>query len=202
MEHDSRLDHPIAAPTETSLQVRRWLAIVSILGLAVVTLRFEGHRWWCRCGRLFPWSGDIHSSHNSQHLIDPFSFSHVLHGILLYALLRPLSGIIGRGTRLVVVLAIEVLWEVFENSNVVIERYRQATIALGYNGDSVFNSLGDIASCGVGVYLAIRLPVRWSVVLIFVIEATMLAVYRDCLFLNILMLACPIEAIKSWQMAR
>ena len=134
---------------------------MSILGLAVVTLRFEGHRWWCRCGRLFPWSGDIHSSHNSQHLIDPYSFSHVLHGILLYALLRPLSGIIGRGTRLVVVLAIEVLWEVFENSNVVIERYRQATIALGYNGDSVFNSLGDIASCGVGVYLAIRLPVRW-----------------------------------------
>ena len=81
-----------------------------------------------------------------------------------------------------------------------IERYRQATIALGYTGDSVFNSLGDIVSCGVGFLIAARLPARWTVLLFFGVEAVLLAIYRDSLLLNVLMLACPIEAVKSWQM--
>jgi len=172
---------------------------VSIIGLAVVSLRLEGQRWWCRCGRLYPWSGGIHSAHNSQHLLDPYSFTHVLHGLILYALLRPLAKRLGPGTRLVIALAIEALWEVVENSGAVIERYRQATIALGYAGDSVFNSLGDVVSCGAGFLIASRLPARWSVLLFFAVEAVLLAVYRDCLLLNVLMLVWPVEAIKSWQ---
>jgi len=175
------------------------LAIVSVIGLAVVSLRFEGQRWWCRCGRLYPWSGDIQSAHNSQHLFDPYSFTHVLHGLLFYALLRPVAERLGLGTRMVIALAIESLWEVVENSDAVIERYRQATIALGYSGDSVFNSLGDIVSCGAGFLIASRLPARWSVLLFFAVEATLLAVYRDCFLLNVLMLVSPVEAIKSWQ---
>jgi len=175
------------------------LAIVSLIGVAVISLRFEGQRWWCRCGRLYPWSGDIHSAHNSQHLLDPYSFTHALHGLLFYALLRPAAGRLGVGTRLVIAVAIEALWEVVENSDAVIERYRQATIALGYSGDSVINSLGDIVSCSAGFLIASRLPVRWSVVLFFAVEAALLAVYRDCFLLNVLMLVWPVEAIKSWQ---
>jgi Protein of unknown function (DUF2585) len=181
----------------------RWgwqcLAIAAIFGLAVACLRFEGQPWWCRCGRPFLWSGNIQSEHNSQHLVDPYSFTHVLHGLIFYALLRPLSGKLGQKTRLVVALLVEVAWEVAENSDAVIDRYRRATISLGYSGDSVVNSLGDIASCWLGFYLASRLPARWSVALFLAVEVTLLAIYRDCLTLNVLMLVHPIESVKSWQ---
>jgi uncharacterized membrane protein YjdF len=158
-----------------------------VLGIAVIALRLEGHRWWCVCGRPVLWSGDIWSRHNSQHLADPYTLTHLLHGLLLYALLRPLSGRLGSGRRLVLAVALESLWEVVENSEVVIEWYRQATIALGYTGDSILNSVGDIAACGVGFLLAGRLPVRWSIALFLLVEAALLLVYRDNLALNILM---------------
>jgi hypothetical protein len=195
-------DDPVHEPPRPSRRLRYWLAISLILGLAVVALRFEGQRWWCHCGRLSPWSGDIHSGHNSQHLLDPYTFTHALHGLLFYALLRPLSGRLGASTRLVLALALETLWEVAENSDAVIERYRRATIALGYMGDSVINSFGDIGSCAVGFLLAARLPVRWSVVLFFAVEGALLAVYRDCFLLNVLMIIYPVEALKSWQLGR
>ena len=163
-------------------------------------MRLEGHRWWCSCGRPVPWSGDIWSGHNSQHLADPYTLTHLLHGLIFYALLRPSAGWLGSGTRLVLAVALESLWEVVENSEAVIERYRQATIALGYAGDSILNSLGDIVACGVGYLLARRLPVRWSIALFVLVEAALLLVYRDNLALNVLMLIWPNQAIKSWQM--
>jgi hypothetical protein len=162
-------------------------------------LRLEGQRWWCRCGRLALWSGHIHSEHNSQHLFDPYSFTHIEHGVLLYALVRPFARWIGSSGRLMLVVAIEALWEVVENSPAVIERYRQATIALGYVGDSVANSLGDIASCTLGVLLANRLPVRWSVGMLIAFEAALLLIYRDNLALNVLMLVFPLESVKIWR---
>ena len=189
-------------PDWRSQRLRLGLAIAAIFGLATVALRLEGHRWWCRCGRLTPWSGDIHSEHNSQHLVDPYSFTHMEHGLLLYALLRPFAGRLGPGSRLILAVALEAIWEVAENSPAVIERYRQATIALGYVGDSVVNSLGDIAACTLGFFLAQRLPVRWSVALVLAVEATLLAIYRDNLALNVLMLVFPLESIKAWQMGR
>ena len=184
-----------------SERLRIRLAIGAIFGLAVVALRLEGHRFWCRCGRLSLWSGDIQSAHNSQHLVDPYSFTHVEHGLLLYALLRPLGRWLGPGSRLVLAVVIEGIWEVVENSSAVIERYRQATIALGYAGDSVVNSIGDIAACTLGLFLAQRLPVRWSVALFVSIELALLAIYRDNLTLNVLMLVFPLESVKNWQMA-
>ncbi len=176
------------------------LAIVAIFGLTIVALRVECQRWWCRCGRLSVWSGDIHGEHNSQHLVDPYSFTHALHGFLFYALLRPFAKRLKAHARLVLALFLEMLWEVAENSDAVIERYRSATIALGYSGDSVLNSLGDIASCGVGYLLATRLPARWSIFLFFLVEAVLLVVYRDGFVLNVLMLLHPIGAVKAWQM--
>jgi hypothetical protein len=179
--------------------VRIGLAIAGLFGLATVGLRREGHRWWCRCGRLRPWSGNIWSEHNSQHLLDPYSLTHVLHGMLLYALLRPLARWVGPGNRLVLALALETLWEMVENSALVIARYRQGTIAVGYLGDSVANSLGDIAACALGLLIAKRLPVGWSVVLFLAIELGLLVIYRDNLLLNVVMLVYPLESVKSWQ---
>jgi hypothetical protein len=184
-------------------KAERWrvgLTIATILGLATVALRLEGHRWWCRCGQLTLWSGHIYSEHNSQHLLDPYSFTHFEHGLILYALLRPLAGRLGSGGRFTVAVTIEALWEIIENSPVIIERYRQATIALGYNGDSVINSLADIAACALGFCLAGRLPVRWSVGLLLAIEAVLLTAYRDNLALNVLMLLFPLESLRNWQM--
>ena len=183
-------------------RLRVGLVMAAIVGLATVALRMEGHQWWCRCGRLTPWSGEIHSEHNSQHLFDPYSFTHIEHGLLLYALLRPFARRLGPGNRLILAVGLEAVWEVVENSSAVIERYRQATIALGYAGDSVVNSLGDIAACTLGFCLANRLPVRWSIGLLLAVEAALLAIYRDNLALNVLMLVFPLEAVKTWQMGR
>jgi hypothetical protein len=196
------MNGPPHADRRRSHRLRTGLAIPAIFGLATLALRLEGHRWWCRCGRLTPWSGDIHSEHNSQHLFDPYSFTHIEHGLLLYALLRPFARWLGPGSRLILAVGLEAVWEVVENSSAVIERYRQATIALGYVGDSVANSLGDIAACTLGFYLANRLPVRWSIGILLAIEAALLAIYRDNLALNVLMLIFPMLSVKTWQMGR
>jgi hypothetical protein len=174
--------------------------MVAILALAVGQLHLQGRVAWCACGRLSPWSGDIWSSHCSQHLFDPYSFTHVLHGLVLYGLLalacrkRPLAW------RLCLAILLEAGWEVFENCDFTIERYRHMTMALDYQGDSIANSLGDILSCGVGFLLARRLGVWGSVGLFLATEAVLLIWIRDDLFLNVVMLAWPVDAIKTWQM--
>jgi Protein of unknown function (DUF2585) len=186
-------------PLDRRAQLRLAIGVSLFLAATTVGLRLEGRRWWCRCGKLFLWSGGIHSEHGSQHLLDPYSFTHLLHGLILYAIARPLTGRLRFGGRLLLVIAVEALWELAENSEMVIDRYRKATIALGYAGDSVVNSLGDIASCLVGVYLAARLPVRWSIALFVTVEAVLLLLYRDNLTLNVLMLVWPLKAVKVWQ---
>jgi hypothetical protein len=190
---------PTPDPDRRPKRLRAFLWLLAIVVLAVVALRLEGHRWWCRCGRLTPWSGDIFSSHNSQHLLDPYTFTHMEHGVLIYAALWLCARRLRPASRFMIAVGVEALWEVLENSPAVIERYRQATISLGYAGDTVINSLGDIAACALGFYLAQRLPVRWSVGLLIAVEAGLLAVYRDNLTLNVLMLVYPFEAVKSWQ---
>jgi hypothetical protein len=93
----------------------------------------------------------------------------------------------------------EALWEVFENSAFVIERYRTATMAQGYSGDTIANSLGDILSCALGFVLARRLGFRGSIFLFLATEAVLLLWIHDSLLLNVVMLIHPIDAIKAWQ---
>lgn len=178
----------------------RLILNLALFGLATLALRLEGRRWWCRCGRPFLWSVGVRSPHTSQHLGDPYTWTHLLHGLAFHALLRPLARWIGPGGRLTLALALEAVWEILENSPIIIERYRRGTVSLGYVGDSVANSLGDIAACGLGLLLAAKLPVRWSVLIFLGVEAALLIAYRDNLTLNVLMLVWPIEAIKAWQM--
>jgi hypothetical protein len=195
-------DASVDAPKRPGVRTLYWLVLLAVFGTTVLCLRFEGRLWWCRFGDPSPWTGGIHSGHTSQHCIDPYSLTHVLHGLLFYGFFRLVAGRLRWDVRLVLAGALECVWEVVENSGLVIGRYRRGTIALGYEGDSVLNSLGDIASCLLGFLLAGRLPVRYSLALFLVIDLALLAVYRDNLLLNVIMLVYPSEAIKSWQMGR
>jgi Protein of unknown function (DUF2585) len=166
---------------------------------AAALLRGQGRLWWCACGRLRLWTSDAWSQHTSQHLLDPYSFTHVLHGVVLCGLLAWCCARLRPGWRFVLALALEALWEVLENSEFVIRRYREATAALGYQGDTIANSLGDIVCCGVGFLVARRLGLRRSLLLFVLLEIGLLIWIRDSLVLEVLMLLYPVEAIKAWQ---
>jgi hypothetical protein len=183
------------------LSIRMWLTLAAILAVHVTALRLEGHRWWCECGGWNPWAGDTHSMHNSQHLFDPYSFSHVSHGLLFCGLCAWWFPRLALGWRLVAAAAIEVLWEVVENTQFVIDRYRAATISLDYYGDTVANSFGDVLSCLIGFILARYLGLWRSIALFCVLELVLLFWIRDNLLLNIVMLIHPIDAVKAWQSA-
>lgn len=179
------------------------MASVFVLTIAatIATLRWEGQGWWCACGELSLWKGNIWSEHCSQHLLDPYSFSHLLHGVLFFFATLLLLPRAAMPWRLWAAVAVECAWEVLENSPIVIHRYREATISLGYAGDSIFNSVADIGCCTAGFLLALRLGVRRSALVFVLTELVLLATIRDNLTLNVIMLVCPIEAIKTWQMA-
>lgn len=175
------------------------LIIALMLVFALIYLRFQGRVWWCECQTFKPISLNVNSMHNSQHLLDAYSLSHMLHGVLFFGLFWLFRNRMPLGWRLIAALAIEVVWEMMENSPIIINRYRAATVSLGYSGDSIVNSIGDIISFAGGFYVAARL--RWwqSVILFLVIEGAMLWLIRDNLALNVLMLLWPIDAIRQWQ---
>jgi hypothetical protein len=160
----------------------------------------QGRPWWCSCGQPTLWVGDTQSSHNSQHLFDPYSFTHVLHGFVLCGLLAWGLPRLPPIWRLWLVVCVEALWEVVENSAFVIQRYRTATAALGYEGDTIANSLGDIFCGAMGCALAWRLGLWRSVILFLLTELLLLIWIRDDLLLNVIMLIYPLEPIKAWQM--
>lgn len=145
------------------------------------------------------WSGDINSSENSQRLLDAYSFSHVIHGLLFYLLLWIFAKRLDVKKRFYFALILEVIWELFENSSFIINRYREGTIAQGYFGDSVLNSLSDCLMMIIGFILA-RISKIWkSFVLFLLMELGCLYWIRDNLTLNIIMLVHPIQEIKDWQ---
>ena len=178
------------------------LAILSLLTVTILALRWQGRLWWCAIQDLSPWAGDIGNRHTSQHLLDPYTFTHVLHGLILCGLLVLILPRLAMRWRFVLAITIEAAWEVFENTSYVINRYREATAAIGYQGDSIINSLGDILACAGGFALAMRLGFRRTVALFLLTELGLLLWIRDSLLLNIILLIHPIEMIKSWQMGR
>jgi hypothetical protein len=178
------------------------LFIIAVLGVAILQLRRQGRLWWCVSGDLSPWAGNIGNLHTSQHLFDPYTFTHVLHGFILCGLLAWILPRLATQWRFVIAVAVEALWEVFENTSYVINRYRAATAAIGYEGDSVFNSLGDVLACAAGFAIALKLGFRRTVAVFLLTELILLIWIRDSLLLNIILLIYPIESIKTWQMGR
>lgn len=192
---------PVAQP-----DIRRQFAIglcifILILIVQIATERLMGRIWICSCGDVKLFESQVHSPGNSQHLSDWYTPSHIIHGFLFYGLgwllfrKRSIPFRIGFAT------LIESAWEVLENSPVIINRYRAATIAYDYVGDSVLNSAMDTVFMLTGFLLAWRLPIWLTITLAIVAEVTTSILIRDNLTLNVLMLIYPVDAIKEWQAA-
>ena len=179
------------------------IAAVLIIAIVAITAAVEwqmGRPFTYRNGPVRLWSGNVQSDQNSQQVADPYTFTHFEHGALFYGLTWLVMRGTSLGTRAVTSIAIEAAWEGYENTDAVIERYRTETISLGYYGDSIVNSLADIAACLIGFLLAWRLPTRLTVAWIVVIEVVLAFWIRDNLFLNILMLVRPLDSVRQWQM--
>jgi hypothetical protein len=193
-------------PETCSLQPSRWttaLICAGILGATIVILLLMGRPLICTCGTIKLWHGEVVSAENSQHISDWYTFSHVTHGFLFYWIAWVLSRWIEplRSVRVRLILAVlaESGWEILENTDFIIERYREATIALDYFGDSVLNSSFDVVFMALGFLAASRLPALASLSIAVAFEVFMAIMIRDNLALNILMLVWPIEAVKTWQ---
>jgi Protein of unknown function (DUF2585) len=159
----------------------------------------------CACGTVKLWWGVVQSAENSQHIADWYTFSHVIHGFLFYGaahlLWRRLKIFDGAPTlwALPIAVVLEASWEVLENSPMIIDRYRAVTVSFGYSGDSIVNSMADIGWMVLGFWIASKLPWKATVALAIAFELMTLAIIRDNLTLNVLMLVHPVEAIKDWQ---
>jgi hypothetical protein len=173
--------------------------MVVMIVLTGVGLYFQGRVWWCQVGDLGIWSSDIWTAHNSQHFFDPYTFTHILHGVLYFWLADLIFREMPLRWKFFLVVLVECLWELLENSNMVIERYRAVTVSLDYYGDSILNSLADVLSCAFGAFLTYKLKFWRSLFYFVLTEIVLLFWIRDNLMLNIIMLIYPIEAIKKWQ---
>ncbi len=151
-------------------------------------------------GKFAFWEGSIWSAGCSQRLADPYSFSHIAHGIIFFAFLWLVARRLSVRHRFLIALLMEAGWELLENSPLIINRYREATMALGYAGDSIVNSLSDLSMMSLGFLLAWRAN-PWVTALVLVAMEVGCAIWvRDNLTLNVIMLIYPIDAIKVWQM--
>jgi hypothetical protein len=178
------------------------LITVGIILLTAAYLLWIGREPICKCGYIKLWHGEVVSAENSQHLSDWYTPSHIIHGFLFFGALWLVARRLSLGWRLAIATLVECIWEIIENSDAVIERYRTVTISLDYYGDSVINTVFDVFAMILGFWLAARLPVWATVALIILFEGATMLIIRDGLALNVLMLLWPLDWIAEWQAAR
>jgi hypothetical protein len=181
------------------VEKRYWYLALALVAVAAAILLWMGRPPICTCGEVKLWTGAVQSADNSQHLADWYTPSHIIHGFLFYALGRLFLRRNPAGDRLLAAVLIEAAWEILENSRWIIDRYREETMALGYNGDSVINSVADIGWMVLGFAVARRIPVWMTIGIALAFELLTLVTIRDNLTLNVLMLVAPVDAIQAWQ---
>ncbi|TPP07373.1 DUF2585 domain-containing protein [Rhizobium glycinendophyticum] len=190
----------MTSQTDNHFSTRFWLVVTALIILVQVLSQYlMGRIWICECGYVKLFEAGVNTPGNSQHLFDWYTPSHIIHGFLFYGLgwlilrRKPVAA------RLALSALIEAGWEILENSPIVIDRYRTATMAIGYTGDSILNSGIDMVSMIAGFFFAARAPVWLTIAIAIGFEILTALVIRDNLTLNVLMLVWPIEAVKVWQ---
>jgi hypothetical protein len=179
---------------------RFWLVVTFVIILVqIISQHLMGRIWICECGYVKLFEAGVNTPGNSQHIFDWYTPSHIIHGFLFYGLgwllmrRRPIAA------RLALSALIEAAWEILENSPIIIDRYRSATMAVGYTGDSILNSGMDMVSMIAGFFFAVRAPVWLTIAIAILFEILTAIVIRDNLTLNVIMLVWPIDAVRVWQ---
>lgn len=175
------------------------ISSVAITIAMVIFLFLQGRVWWCKFGDLSPYYNDGWSQHTSQHFFDPYSFTHILHGVIFFWILYPIAPKLSATWRFFISVLAEAAWEGLENTNFIIDKYRENTASLDYFGDSILNSVGDVVACSIGFWIALKLGWWRSLAFFILTEIVLILWIHDSLIINIILLIYPLDSLKEWQ---
>lgn len=172
---------------------------VAITLAMIIFLFLQGRVWWCKFGDLSPYYNDGWSQHTSQHFFDPYSFTHILHGVIFFWILYLIAPKLSATWRFFISVFAEAAWEGLENTNFIIDKYRENTASLDYFGDSILNSVGDVVACSLGFWIALKLGWWRSLAFFILTEIVLILWIHDSLIINIILLIYPLDSLREWQ---